>query len=65
MSGLNHTTVITAADRIDGGDPGRPHGYAGEIEATLIPTDRLQAKIVELAEIVAADHHSDQPPLLI
>ncbi|MEO5832887.1 MAG: hypoxanthine phosphoribosyltransferase [Nakamurella sp.] len=50
---------------MDGGDPGRPHGYAGEIEATLIPTDRLQAKIVELAEIVAADHHSDQPPLLI
>jgi hypoxanthine phosphoribosyltransferase len=65
VSGLNHTTVLTATDRIQGGDPGRPHGYAGEIEATLIPAERLQAKIAELAAIVAADHDSDQPPLLI
>ncbi len=65
MSGPNHTTVLTAADRIEGGDPGRPHGYAGEIEATLIPPAVLQAKIAELAAVVAADHDSDRPPLLI
>ena len=65
MSVDNLTTVLTATDRIEGGDPGRPHGYTGEIEATLITSERLQAKIAELAAVVAADHTADQPPLLI
>nr|WP_240757602.1 hypoxanthine phosphoribosyltransferase [Nakamurella flava] len=63
------TTRIDAADAIpaDGpdGDPGAGHGYPGELKATLIGEDQLQAKIVELAAAVAADHELDSPPLLI
>ena len=59
------TTVVTSADQQRGGDPGAPHGYAGEIESTLISASTLQAKIAELAAAVAADHDSDRPPLLI
>jgi hypoxanthine phosphoribosyltransferase len=65
VSGNNLTTVLTAADRHEGGDPGSPHGYPGEIEASLISSAMLQAKIAQLAAAVAADHHSDLPPLLI
>jgi hypoxanthine phosphoribosyltransferase len=46
-------------------DPGIGHGYFGELAATLIPADVLQAKIVALAEAVAADHLADTPPLLV
>ena len=46
-------------------DPGVEHGYPGELSAVLIPAATLQAKIVELAAAVAADHTFDTPPLLI
>ncbi len=46
-------------------DPGAGHGYHGEIAATLIAGEALQAKITELAVAVAADHHDDRPPLLV
>ncbi len=68
------TTVLTAADAtpITGGDgrdpaadPASPHGYGGELKAVLIDAATLQAKIIQLAAAVAADHESDRPPLLI
>jgi hypoxanthine phosphoribosyltransferase len=65
-SGL--TTHFTSADAIPAGpswDPGVEHGYPGELSAVLIPAAALQAKIVELAAAVAADHTYDTPPLLI
>ncbi len=65
MPGTELTTALTSADLIVGGDPGAPHGYPGEIAATLITSAVLQAKIGELAAAAAADHHSDRPPLLV
>ncbi len=62
------TTHFTSADAIPAGpawDPGVEHGYPGELSAVLIPAATLQAKIVELAAAVAADHTVDTPPLLI
>ena len=62
------TTHFTSADAIHAGptwDPGAEHGYHGELSAVLIPAATLQAKIVELAAAVAADHTFDTPPLLI
>ncbi len=62
------TTVLTSADShpiADGADPAAAHGYGGELSAVLIDSETLQAKIRDLAVAVAADHHSDQPPLLI
>ena len=63
------TTTLTSADAQRHGpddvDPGAGHGYFGELAATLIPRDVLQAKIVELAGAVAADHTGDSPPLLV
>ncbi len=62
------TTHFTSADAIPAGpawDPGVEHGYPGELSAVLIPAATLQAKIVELAAAVAADHTFDTPPLLI
>ncbi len=62
------TTHFTSADAIHAGpnwDPGVEHGYPGELSAVLIPAATLQAKIVELAAAVAADHTFDTPPLLI
>jgi len=65
VSGSKLTTVVSASDRQEGGDPGAPHGYPGEIEATLISAATLQAKIAQLAAAGAADHAADRPPLLI
>jgi hypoxanthine phosphoribosyltransferase len=63
------TTVLTSADADrpgpGGNDPGRQHGYHGEIAATLISEEVLQAKITALAEAVAANHTGDTPPLLV
>ena len=62
------TTHFSSADAIpaaQGWDPGAEHGYHGELSAVLIPAATLQAKIVELAAAVAADHIFDTPPLLI
>ncbi len=62
------TTHFSSADAIpaaQGWDPGAEHGYHGELSAVLIPAATLQAKIVELAAAVAADHTFDTPPLLI
>ena len=62
------TTVLDAADATPAtaqADPGREHGYAGELKATLIPADVLHAKVVQLAHAVAADHVGDQPPVLV
>jgi hypoxanthine phosphoribosyltransferase len=63
------TTRLTSADAIPLAvlpeDPGAVHGYPGELAALLISEDSLQAKIVELARAVAADHDRDTPPLLI
>ncbi len=62
------TTVLTSADAIpvtDTADPGAAHGYPGELAATLIPTDMVQAKVTELARAVAADHTDANPPLLV
>ena len=63
------TTTLTSADarRVGDGaaDPGASHGYPGELAAELISEDDLQAKIVELAAAVAADHDLDTPPLLV
>jgi len=62
-------TTLTSADAVRPGpgdpDPGAPYGYEGEIAATLIPVEALQAKIRDLAEAVAADHDSEEPPLLV
>lgn len=63
MSSL--TTVINSGNEVIGDDPGAPHGYSGEIAATLITKEQLDAKIAELAQAVAADHDSQLPPLLI
>ena len=62
------TTYVTSADALPAGsawDPGTEHGYDGELAAVLIPAEKLQAKITELAHAVAADHTYDTPPLLI
>ena len=62
------TTHFSSADAIPAAptwDPGAEHGYHGELSAVLIPAATLQAKIVELAAAVAADHAFDTPPLLI
>lgn len=62
------TTVLDAADAVpvtDGADPGAAHGYPGELKATLIDTDRLHAKIQQLAQAVAADHDAEKPPVLV
>jgi hypoxanthine phosphoribosyltransferase len=62
------TTTLTAADAVlitPEHDPGATHGYPGELAAVLIDADPLQAKIRRLARAVAADHDSDQPPLLV
>jgi len=64
------TTLLTAADSrpiAEGAadDPAARYGYGGELAAVLIDSDALRAKIGELAAAVAADHHSDSPPLLI
>jgi hypoxanthine phosphoribosyltransferase len=62
------TTTVAAADAVRVGgdfDPGAAHGYGGELAAVLIDGDTLQAKIRRLAQAVAADHDSDQPPLLV
>jgi hypoxanthine phosphoribosyltransferase len=63
------TTRLTSADAVPlamlPADPGAVHGYPGELAALLISEDSLQAKIVELARAVAADHDRDTPPLLI
>jgi len=62
------TTYVTSADAVPAGsawDPGTEHGYDGELAAVLIPAEKLQAKITELARAVAADHTYDTPPLLI
>lgn len=62
------TTVVTSADAIavaDGADPGAPHGYAGELKALLIDEQTLRAKVLELAQAVAADHTGTQPPVLV
>lgn len=62
------TTVLDTADAVPvtvGDDPGAAHGYGGELKATLIDRERLQAKIAELATAVAADHDAGQPPVLV
>ena len=62
------TTAVSDADAAPasaGWDPGAAHGYHGELSAVLIGAEALQAKIVELARAVAADHTFDTPPLLI
>jgi len=62
------TTVLTSADAVpvtDADDPGAGHGYGGELAATLIDADVLQAKVAELARAVAADHTDPEPPLLV
>ena len=62
------TAHVTSADAIptaDSWDPGTEHGYPGELSAVLIPAPILQAKIVDLARAVAADHTLESPPLLI
>jgi hypoxanthine phosphoribosyltransferase len=62
------TTVVTSADATpvaEGADPGAPHGYAGELKATLIDTETLGAKVRQLAAAVAADHTDDRPPVLV
>ena len=62
------TAYVTSADAIPTAatwDPGAEHGYHGELSAVLIPAPVLQAKIVELARAVAADHALESPPLLI
>ena len=63
------TTILTSADAVRPGpgetDPGLSHGYLGEIAATLITEDVLQAKIKALAAAVAANHTGDVPPLLV
>lgn len=63
------TTVLTSADaiRISDGtpDPGAAYGYPGELAATLIEADVLQAKVAQLAAAVAGDHTDDRPPLLV
>lgn len=69
------TTVLTSAlanpaiPVTDADDPGAPHGYPGELAATLITQDALHAKVGELARAVAADHAAehpgDTPPLLV
>jgi hypoxanthine phosphoribosyltransferase len=62
------TAHVTSADAIPTAatwDPGAEHGYQGELSAVLIPAATLQAKIVELARAVAADHTLESPPLLI
>ncbi len=63
------TTVLTSADAVrpgpDDPDPGLRHGYVGEIAATLISEDVLQAKITALATAVAANHTGEAPPLLV
>ncbi len=63
------TTILTSADADRPGpggiDPGVRHGYHGEIAATLISEEALQAKITELAKAVAANHTGDTPPLLV
>ena len=64
----NLTTHFNSADAMPADpnwDPGAEHGYPGELSAVLIPAAILQAKIVELAAAVAADHTFDTPPLLI
>jgi hypoxanthine phosphoribosyltransferase len=62
------TTILSAGDAVPvhpDDDPGAAHGYAGELAAVLIDTPTLQAKIVRLAQAVAADHDSARPPLLV
>jgi hypoxanthine phosphoribosyltransferase len=63
------TTILTSADAVRPGlgdlDPGVEHGYHGEIAATLISEQVLQAKISALAKAVAANHTGDTPPLLV
>lgn len=62
------TTVVDASDAVPAtadADPGAPHGYAGDLKATLIDEATLRAKIAELAHAVAADHEGDQPPVLV
>ena len=63
------TTVLTTEHVVRPGpgdvDPGVAHGYHGEIAATLISKDILQAKISALAQAVAANHTGDTPPLLV
>ena len=62
------TTVLTSADAVpvtDDDDPGAEHGYGGELAATLIGAEALQAKVAQLATAVAADHHDPEPPLLV
>ena len=62
------TAYVTSADAIptaETWDPGAEHGYHGELSAVLISAPVLQAKIVELARAVAADHALESPPLLI
>ena len=69
MTGTAVTTDLTKTVAVRHGegdpDPGTPYGYEGELAATLIDQQTLQAKIVELATAVAADHDSDRPPLLV
>ena len=62
------TTVVTSADAVPitgDCDPGAPHGYAGELKATLIDAETLTAKVRQLADAVAADHTGDKPPVLV
>lgn len=63
------TTVLSSEDAVRQGpgdaDPGVPHGYLGELAATLIPAEVLAAKIKQLAAAVAADHTGNTPPLLV
>ena len=62
------TTQVSSADAVAATaawDPGAEHGYHGELSAMLISAENLQAKIVDLARAVAADHSLDSPPLLI
>jgi hypoxanthine phosphoribosyltransferase len=60
-----HVTSADATPTAETWDPGAEHGYQGELSAVLIPAPILQAKIVELARAVAADHTLESPPLLI
>ncbi|MTD14539.1 hypoxanthine phosphoribosyltransferase [Nakamurella sp. YIM 132087] len=63
------TTTLTSDDAVRFGpgdvDPGAGYGYPGELAATLIAENALQEKIRALAAAVAADHDSEQPPLLV
>ena len=68
------TTIVTGVQAVDtgpgtvragGADPGRPHGYPGELAAVLIGAESLREKITALAAAVAADHDLDTPPLLV